>query len=261
MKSGSLVSGIILTIFFVGLCICPVSAVSSETTVRGIVSDQDIANSTITINTTSGAITALVPDRIAFNIFWVGNHVTAVSSERSGGRWITLATTDDNRTGQYVAGYIVGDPNKLTTRIEGDYSVNITIMPDCNFCNDSICRASSAHILLKRHGTMVAEPVLHPDPDSSVPGKNCFNYRDPDDRSQVFISFISGETTEEQCTGIAPRGDSSPVQVLEVLYLPHFAIMEGYPVSGLPALVLILVLAGGLVLVGVLGVVHRGRNK
>jgi hypothetical protein len=261
MKGRSFIYGIILISLFIAVCIYPVSATSSDISIRGIVSNIDQVHNKISINTTTEEITAEVPSSVAFYFCDIGTHVMAVINNGSDSkRWISIATLRNDNLNKDFTDYINGDPTKVSVLFEGNYSVNITVIPDCTRCNGSICQAAYANISLKRYGKTVSEPILYPDVNGSVRSNKGFSYTDPDphDHSQIFISFISGEVNSEKCGGNIFPHDPPPVQVFEIHYLPHYSTMESYPNDSLWSLILV---ALCIFVIGILAFNFRNKNQ
>jgi hypothetical protein len=203
---------ILLTLIALCFCILPAAAVILEVTVSGTVSAFDQTDNTLTIaeparygcsypaggtpvcsyTPLAGTpLTGTVPDASAFSVFSPGDPVVATSLGGAGGRWITLAKltgTDPDKT----VTDIVGDPSTIAVPLAGDYSLELTPIPDCTACSGTTCTASAVNVSVLSGGMPVAWGDVRPNATTTYSGRN--------DGSSITVAFIKGQASSASCS-------------------------------------------------------------
>jgi hypothetical protein len=137
-------------------------------------------------------------------------------------KWITIAKLSNSESGQEFVSRIAGDPTKMPVPLIENYSVNITIIPDCSRCNGSICKAAYANTTLLKYDRIVKQVDLISLQDYNRGPKNIpqtgFLYK-YDNISSIRIDFIDGENDVGICTGIG-KNQSNPIQNFDIQVNP-----------------------------------------
>lgn len=228
----------LLFLVVVSLCIAsPVSAIVQEITYRGSVTAMDPLTLTLTIraesqygcNYTGGQpscgfmpiapvqVVGAVPDEGLFNTFHNGDLVTATILGGTGGQWAGIALVVlPPGSSTYVATDIYGDPKTIPVALGGDYKVDYTTLPDCSSCSGSVCKALSAHVVVRSGETIVQEQSLNNGQSTRYSGRN--------DGSSISVLYLSGEAPGDSCPGATPVTGMQPIS--------NFVIHVTPPVGG-----------------------------
>jgi hypothetical protein len=274
MKWKLLIFKIILISVLFTFWSCPVTASTTDHVIRGTISMTSGPDSTITINTSTDLITGQVPKgetnyySSVFYSFSNGDPVVAVGSEDPDMKWITLAKLSNSASGQEFVSRIVGDPTKMPIPLIENYSVNITIIPNCSRCEGSICKAAYANTTLMKSGRIVKQVDLISLQDYDRGPKNIprtgFLYK-YDNSSSIQIDFIDGENDAGICTGIV-KNQSNAIQNFDIQVNPPPGMTPGtvtvmyYPPSGFLSWILQIILIIGFCVVVIISVLYTVKN-
>jgi len=228
----------LLFLVVVSLCIAsPVSAIVQEITYRGSVTAMDPLTLTLTIraesqygcNYTGGQpscgfmpiapvqVVGAVPDEGLFNTFHNGDLVTATILGGTGGQWAGIALVVlPPGSSTYVVTDIYGDPKTIPVPLGGDYQFEYSTLPDCSSCSGSVCKARSAHVVVRSGDTIVRELSLNNGQSTRYSGR--------DDGSSISVLYLSGEASGDSCPGATPVTGIQPIS--------NFVITVTPPVGG-----------------------------
>lgn len=216
------------------------SALVQETTYLGRVTAMDPLSLTLTIRAESEygcdysggnpscsfkQITPLqvigtVPDEGVYNTFHNGDLVAGTILGGTGGRWAGIALViQPPGSSAYVTSDIYGDPRTIPVPLGGDYGFDYSTLPDCSQCSGSVCRALSAHVVVRSGDTVVLEQSLNNGQSTRYSGRN--------DGSEISILYLSGEASSSSCPGTAPVAGIQPVS--------NFVIHVKPPIGGFTA--------------------------
>jgi hypothetical protein len=231
MKPATLIT---LAILLLCLCVLPAAAVIQEVTVKGTVSAIDQSKGTLTIadplqygcSYSSGAapvcsynamsdtsLTGSVPSDSTYTLFRTGDTVVATSLGGAGGEWITIAKLYNALpAGEYVTA-LVGDYGTIPTPLVGDYSLDMTTVPDCTTCFGTTCTAASSTVNVLSSGERVAQETLGP--------RQVMLYNGRNDGSSIEVTFVKGEAPSSTCaSGVAGMTGPQPVSVYIITVVP-----------------------------------------
>jgi hypothetical protein len=231
------------TLFLVVFSMCFIgqaSALVQETTYLGRVTAMDPLSLTLTIRAESqygcsypggspscvfSSITPVqvvgtVPDEGVFNTFHMGDLIAATILGGSGGRWaaIALAVTPPG-SNTYVVSDIYGDPRTIPLPLGANYQFDYSTLPDCSACSGSVCKALSAHVVVKSGDKVLLDQSLNNGQSVRYSGRN--------DGSWISILYISGEAPADTCAGASPATGIQPVS--------SFVIHVNPPIGGFTA--------------------------
>ncbi|OPX66254.1 MAG: hypothetical protein A4E37_02205 [Methanoregulaceae archaeon PtaB.Bin056] len=210
----------------------PVAAAIQEITYLGKITALDPLSGTITIRAESqylcdysrrdaacgfSPITPLqvvgtVPEEGIFNTFRNGDQVVATVMGASGGAWAGFAhVIPSSGKAQWVVTDLFGDPDTIPVPLAGDYEIEYSTTPDCNHCTGSVCKAQSAHVVLKSGGIPVLERTMTAGQSARYSGRN--------DGSSVSILYLTGEADAGTCTPAGSLAGMQPISnfILKVI--------------------------------------------
>jgi len=154
-----------------------------------------------------------VPDEGVFNTFHNDDLVVATILGGTGGQWAGIAlVVVPQGTGTYVASDIYGDPKTIPVPLGGDYKVEYSTLPDCSSCSGSVCKALSAHVIVKSGGTIVRDKSLN-DGDS-------LNYSERGDGSSISVLYQTGEAPGDSCPAAKPAEGMQPISKFVIHVTP-----------------------------------------
>jgi len=274
MKAGSYGKGLILLSIAFFLISGSVSGATNNTIIRGTISKMSVPDSAITINTSEELMTGTIPRgktniySMVFFGFTPGDRVVAVRSEDPEMKWITLAKINKSASNQEYISKIVGDPALVPHPLMDDYSVDISIIPNCSRCQESICQAAYANITLMKSGKVVSRGNIFALQDYNLhliengTSSGIFYETDPD--SGITVSFIAGETDAGICSGVVTNS-SNLNRIFEIWINPpppSHAVMYRRPYDDVTDLMKY-ILVSGAGIVAICGLIYfvRGGKK
>jgi len=239
---------LIIPVLLLCFCVLPAAAVIQEVTVKGMVSSINKEDKTITIENpeqygcsypangdpvcsftlmNTSFLTGSVPADSALTVFNVGDTVVATSLGGSGGNWIAIAKLYNGLpAGEYVID-IVGDPGSIPTPLAGDYSLDLSTVPDCTTCYGTTCTAVTSSVNILSRGTRVLEKTLSPRQVALYNGRN--------DGSSVEVTFVKGEASSATCVGGSRMMTGpQPISVYIVKVVPPIGFTEQFKVTPTP---------------------------
>jgi hypothetical protein len=215
------------------LCALPAMAVLQEVTVSGTVFGYDRANNTLTIAhpvqygcsyTTGGektcsltpmeaeTLTGSIPMESVLSIIHPDDPVMATSIGGAGGTWISVAKVAGTGDGRTVTD-IVGEPSAIPLPLAGNYSLELTPLPDCTACSGTTCTAASSSVKTLSEGRLVSSGNLPPKASATYSGRN--------DGSSITVTFVKGEASSSTCAGRKPgMTGPQPVSVYIIHVVP-----------------------------------------
>ena len=107
---------------------------------------------------------------------------------------------------------VVGDIGTIPAPFIGDYTLDISTVPDCSGCSGTTCTATSETVKINSKGTRVLERPLIPGESLSYNGRN--------DGSSIYVKFVKGQAPSTACPGMASVTGSQAVSVYIVKIVP-----------------------------------------
>ncbi|MCU0631587.1 MAG: hypothetical protein MUC66_01260 [Methanolinea sp.] len=159
-----------------------------------------------------------VTDEGIYNTFRNGDQVVATIMGGSGGSWVGIAlVTPTPGIENWMATEIYGDPRSLPVLLAGDYLFEYTTIPDCSRCTGSVCKALSAHIILKSAGIKVLDQSLNSGQSTKYSGRN--------DGSSVSVLYLTGEAEAGQCSQAGPIAGIQPISNFIIHVVPPIGLV------------------------------------
>ena len=220
----------LLTLCLLGM---PAAAAVLETTYMGRITALDPLSGTITIRAESQyscdysgsvavcsfapitpmQVVGTVSDEGIFNTFRNNDPVVATILGASGGEWAGFALVAPvPGTDQWAATEVFGDPHTIPVNLAGNYEMDYSTTPDCSACTGSVCKAQSAHVVLKSEGNIVLE--------RSLTAGNSARYSGRNDGSSVSILYLSGEADSGPCSPAGAMAGMQPISNFIIHVVP-----------------------------------------
>jgi hypothetical protein len=224
---------ILIAAIILCLCALPAAAVTREITLKGPLSTLSQQKNTLTIENpqqygcdypasgspvcsytpmNTSAVTGTAPNDAAFSVFKTGDQIVATGTDSTGGEWITLAKLYGSRPNEEYVTDIVGDPGTIPAPLIGNYTLDVTMNPDCSACTGTTCTARSSDVTVKTGTVINVEQTLLPGQVLTYNGRN--------DGSSIAVTFVKGEALSETCAGMKGMTGPQAVPVFVIRVVP-----------------------------------------
>jgi hypothetical protein len=247
MKTGFDLRRLEIFIVFFLICVYTVSAASNGETIRGTVTKMNVTDSTLTINTSTALVTGKIPCRGSYDLYYSRSAVIAIYDNDTEITWRSIGKLSGSKeSNQEFVSEIVGDPTRMPLPLIDDYAVDFVITPDCTRYNGSTCKALFANTTIKKSDVIVKQDILFPRSDnqnfSQEKKSTMFFQNDPD--SVIYVLFVDGETSNNECTGMESDGPQTIQNFAIQVNPPSHALMYQRPSGDLIPLLSIMVIIG-----------------
>lgn len=223
---------VLIALVLLALVAIPAAAAVQEITYLGRITALDPLSGTITIRAESQylcdysrgdaacgftpvtplQVVGTVPEEGIFNTFRNGDQVVATILGGSGGAWAGFARVIPSAgREEWAVTDLFGDPDTIPVPLAGGYEIEYSTTPDCTQCTGSVCKAQSAHVVLKSGEITVLDRSMTAGQSARYSGRN--------DGSSVSILYLTGEADSGPCSQAGPLTGMQPISnfILQVV--------------------------------------------